>query len=216
MKLPNEKLYRVGIAFLGAIFTVSGVLKCVNIYSFAHEAREYLDVYFQGFLNDYSLICATILCSIEITIGLWSFRCLYRSLFCIIAFVLLAFFTFITGVNLMFPSIFGSIESCGCFGEIIHFTPLTSFVKSTVLFCIAVILLTTNYKKITLESIMDILREKYTYISLALGTILPIYSLLAFNNLDHVTYILTGASILVIIFFYIYINYIKKKNSHND
>lgn len=35
----------------------------------------------------------------------------------------------------------GSIESCGCFGELIHFTPLTSFIKSVVLLMMAILYL---------------------------------------------------------------------------
>lgn len=200
MKLTKEKSSRLCIILLGTIFITSGVLKSINIYSFAQEVREYLDIYLLGFLSDYALVCAIILCSVEITIGLWSFRRPYRHAFCIIAFFLLAFFATITCINWLVPSVFGSIESCGCFGELIHFSPFASFVKSTVLLCIVVIVLATNYKKIITESIMNIFYKEYTYISLVLGSILPIYSLLAFNNLNHVTYILGGASILVIIY----------------
>ena len=55
--------------------------------------------------------------------------------------VMLRFFVWLTGVNLFFPTVFGSVESCGCFGELVHFTPLTSFVKSMVLWVLAIVLL---------------------------------------------------------------------------
>ena len=73
---------------------------------------------------------AVTVCSIELLTAL---LLLYRrfSLFasCASA-LLLSFFVWLTGINLFFPSIFGSIESCGCFGELIHFSPAGSFAKS--------------------------------------------------------------------------------------
>ena len=56
------------------------------------------------------------------------------------AFLALTFFVWLTGDNYFNPSPLGRIESCGCFGELIHFTPLASFIKSLVLWCMA----TTN------------------------------------------------------------------------
>ncbi len=48
-------------------------------------------------------------------------------------FALLMFFVYLTGMNLFFPAMMVSIESCGCFGELVHFTSEESFVKSIVL-----------------------------------------------------------------------------------
>lgn len=197
MKLTKEKSSRLCIILLGTILIASGVLKSINIYSFAQEVREYLDIYFLGVLSDYALVCAAVLCSVEITIGLWSFRSLYRHLFSIIAFVLLAFFTFITGANLISPSIFGSIESCGCFGELIHFTPMTSFLKSVLLFFISAILLLCSYKHISRGSIKAIITDSYTYIALIASTILPIYSIMMFRNFDHILYMWIWALLCV-------------------
>ena len=58
----------------------------------------------------------------------------------ILSLVMLTFFVWLTGVNLFFPTMFGSVESCGCFGELIHFTPVGSFVKSVVLWVFALVL----------------------------------------------------------------------------
>ena len=33
----------------------------------------------------------------------------------------------------------GSIESCGCFGELVHFSPLGAFIKSLVLFVVSLV-----------------------------------------------------------------------------
>lgn len=206
----DKKISRVtanwlGFIVTGTIFIASGVLKSVNIYSFAQEVREYQDIYFLGFLSDYALACAAVLCSVETAIGLWSFKTQYRHLFSVIAFVLLAFFTFITGENLIFPSIFGSIESCGCFGELIHFTPLTSFMKSVLLFCISGFLLLCNYKLISIGNIKEIITDSYTYITIIASTILPIYSILMFKNLDHIVYMWIWALICISLVLFLFI-----------
>ncbi|MBR3093353.1 MAG: DUF1573 domain-containing protein [Bacteroidaceae bacterium] len=55
-------------------------------------------------------------------------------------------------MNLFFPPIDGQIESCGCFGEIIKFTPLTSFAKSVILLSISVIHLLYELKVLPIIS----------------------------------------------------------------
>jgi hypothetical protein len=51
----------------------------------------------------------------------------------------LGFFTYITYIN--YTDLYGGIESCGCFGELIHFTPASSFYKNIALFILSLILL---------------------------------------------------------------------------
>ena len=64
---------------------------------------------------------------------------------------MLSLFVYLTGVNLFFPTVIGSIESCGCFGELIHFTPLSSFIKSVILLLIAIANLYIVYQKIYIK-----------------------------------------------------------------
>ena len=64
---------------------------------------------------------------------------------------ILSFFVFLTGVNLFFPTVIGSIEACGCFGELIHFTPLSSFIKSVILLVIAIANLYIVYQQINIK-----------------------------------------------------------------
>lgn len=49
-------------------------------------------------------------------------------------------------MNYFNTSIFGQIESCGCFGELIRFTPLGALIKSAVLWIIALLCVITNNK----------------------------------------------------------------------
>ena len=51
--------------------------------------------------------------------------------------LVLGYFTYITYLNLV--SLYGQIESCGCFGEVIHLTPAESFYKNVVLLSLSLI-----------------------------------------------------------------------------
>ena len=105
---------------LALLFIVSSITKVVALPVFADELVLYLDIYFGGWLRDSSLFLAGMVCLTEL--------------------LALTFFVWLTGDNYFNPSPLGRIESCGCFGELIHFTPLASFIKSLVLWCMA----TTN------------------------------------------------------------------------
>ena len=58
----------------------------------------------------------------------------------------MTFFIYLTGVNYLSPTLLGSIESCGCFGELIHFSAKGSFIKTIVLWIIAFITFVSNIK----------------------------------------------------------------------
>ena len=115
---------------LSTLLIASSLLKSVNMRSFASETLQYMEAYMPDWLTPFYTEAAVTVCSIELLTAL---LLLYRrfSLLASCASVLvLSFFVWLTGINLFFPSIFGSIESCGCFGELIHFSPAGSFVKS--------------------------------------------------------------------------------------
>lgn len=123
--------------FLALSFLFSSVTKAVNIPAFAMEVRMYSDAYLWEWLRDYATVIAVMVCAAEFMVGVGALiRRTARYALWVMT-VMLAFFVWLTGVNLFFPSVMGSIESCGCFGELIHFTPLTSFLKSIVLFILS-------------------------------------------------------------------------------
>ncbi len=121
---------------LGTIFILSGVAKAFNVNSFAYEVRLYSDAYFWDGLAYWATPIAVLVCSAEIFFGLLALRQDYSKVCSVVFFVLLTFFTWLTAVNYFAPSLFGSIESCGCFGELIHFSPLASFIKSAVMWVV--------------------------------------------------------------------------------
>jgi len=137
----NQKLMDGLRISLGVLFIVSSLLKVVSIQTFAMEVGEYIDLYMPEWLHRWAMPCAIGVCASELLVGvlaLWGKLVRWVSLVMV---VMLTFFVWLTGVNLFFPTVFGSVESCGCFGELVHFTPLTSFVKSMVLWVLAIVLL---------------------------------------------------------------------------
>ena len=123
--------------FLALSFLLSSITKAVNIPAFAMEVRMYSDAYLWEWLRDYATVIAVTVCAAVFTVGICALmmRTARFALWAMI--VMLVFFTWLTGVNLFFPTVMGSIESCGCFGELIHFSPTGSFVKSVVLLVLA-------------------------------------------------------------------------------
>lgn len=85
---------------------------------------------------------AVAVCSSEITLGIMMFG-RFKKIALIGIIVMLTGFTWLTWVNL--TDMYGGIESCGCFGELIHFSPLGSFVKNIVLITVSLVLLSSEY-----------------------------------------------------------------------
>lgn len=125
---------------LGIVFIASSLLKAVSIRTFAMETGEYIDLYMPQWLHGWNMPCAIGVCVAELLMGLLAFCRKYVRWMSILSLVMLTFFVWLTGVNLFFPTVFGSVESCGCFGELVHFTPVGSFVKSVVLWLLALVL----------------------------------------------------------------------------
>jgi len=125
---------------LGIVFIASSLLKVVSIKTFVMESGEYIDLYMPQWLHGWNMPCAIGVCAAELLVGLLAFWRKQVRWMSVLSLVMLTFFVWLTGVNLFFPTVFGSVESCGCFGELVHFTPVGSFVKSVVLWLLALVL----------------------------------------------------------------------------
>lgn len=143
MNIQKPDIHILVTYCLGGVFILSAVTKAVGLPVFADEMRLYLDIYFGGWLRDSSLFLAGMVCLVELLIGIACLVPALRRQANVAAFLALTFFVWLTGDNYFNPSPLGRIESCGCFGELIHFTPLASFIKSLVLWVIALVIM--NY-----------------------------------------------------------------------
>lgn len=184
--------------FLASLFILSSVLKAVNINSFALETRLYMDSYFWGLKSFMSslgmsfridLVAAIGVCAVEVLVALLSFRKMYRKVASTGFFLTLTFFVYLTGVNLFFPTMMGSVESCGCFGELIHFSPTSSFIKSAALWMLSLVHWVLVLKDDVSWNVCELFSDKYLYICLATSVALPLYSLCAFELLEQKVYV---------------------------
>lgn len=85
--------------------------------------------------------------------------------------------------------IISCIESCGCFGELIHFSPLASFIKSVVLWLLSLVLLFCTFKSNTPWNVGKLFKDMYLYICIASSLVLPLYSLWFFETSGHTMYV---------------------------
>lgn len=136
---------------LAACFLLSGLLKIFSLRAFVQEVQLYGDAYIGEWVRSFSFEIALLVCVAEIIAGLIAILRILPILSAFAFVAMLSFFVYLTGANLFFPTIMGSIESCGCFGEMIHFTPLTSFVKSIVLLATAIANLYIVYQQIHIK-----------------------------------------------------------------
>lgn len=136
---------------LAVCFLLSGWLKIFSLRAFEQEVQQYGDAYIGEWVRDFSFEIALLVCVAEIIAGLIAMLRIIPILSAFAFVAILSFFVFLTGVNLFFPTVIGSIESCGCFGELIHFTPKTSFTKSVILLVIAIANLYIVYQQINIK-----------------------------------------------------------------
>ena len=132
-------IHRSLCILLGIVFILSAITKAFSLKTFEGEVMLYLEIYFNSWLSDYSIHVAALICLAELTTGIFYLLPKLSRYANLAGLAALSVFIYLTGDNYFNPSMVGRIESCGCFGELIHFTPLQSFIKSCVLWVIALI-----------------------------------------------------------------------------
>ena len=142
----KRKINWISVAWmlLSLTFIASGILKGISVKGFALTVREFLNLLGLESFQSHSFLIAVLICIFETLIGLMGFIKKLRPILCLIYPIVMLFFTIITYINL--TDIYGGIESCGCFGEIIHLNPMETFVKNLLLLGISLILLIANKK----------------------------------------------------------------------
>lgn len=202
MKLQSN-LYL--IVFCCAIFIISSVLKSINIHSFAMETGDIIDMYMPSWLHGFQYPCAMMVCQAELMLGLLALKAEYGQVALCGMFLLLTFFVWLTMINAFFPTILGNIESCGCFGELIHFTPVASFLKSAVLWILVSWILFREWKQRGISfgiigyNSLSILNDSYLWISASAGWCILLFSYFFVNRLDHDLYLMLYIVLCIII-----------------
>lgn len=174
---------------LGGCFILSGVMKAVNVYAFAQEIRLYIEAYMDTALVPWAVELAVAVCAMETITGLLALRKRHVPVVAVVFFGMMSFFVWLTGVNLFCPSLMGSIESCGCFGELVHFSPTGSFVKSVVLWVMAAGLLGLCLGEKRGMAVEGALMDGKA-VAMAVGGALPaVYSYLCLERMEHGWYL---------------------------
>lgn len=210
-KTFKEKIRTALRIMLGVCFILSGVMKAVNVYSFAQEIRLYIEAYMDFNFVQWSVEIAVVVCTIEAVAGLLALRRRYEPIVVVVFLGMMSFFVWLTGINLFYPSLMGSIESCGCFGELIHFSPLASFIKSIVIWVITSVLFLLCLRKEWGISLFNILTDAKIYVVVVSGALPSMYSYLCFENMEHRWYLAGYIALCVIIVISLEICYVNRK-----
>lgn len=131
---------------VGVLFIISGLVKANDPLGLAYKMQEFFEIWntdlaassfflknaFIGlfsFLHGQALALSVLMITLEIVAGIalligWKRRLVLNGLL-----LLIIFFTFLTA----YAYLSGKFKNCGCFGDCIPITPLTSFMKDLVL-----------------------------------------------------------------------------------
>lgn len=135
-----------GRLILAIVLLLSGLSKLFYLQEFASEVAHYSELYISSFLIPWNSQISIIVCCSEILLGLLLLIPKMLLVSTLGVFVLMTFFLYLTGINYLNPTLLGSIETCGCFGELIHFSAKGSFIKAIILWAIAFIVFASNIK----------------------------------------------------------------------
>src|SRR5690242_15547224 len=122
--------------FVGLLFIFSGLIKANDPLGLSYKIQEFFEVWGLQSLNDYTLALSLVMNVFEVLAGVaviigWRMR-----LFSWLLLLLILFFCFLTA----YAYLSGKIKTCGCFGDCIPLTPLTSFIKDVVLLLLIIVL----------------------------------------------------------------------------
>ncbi len=139
--------------FVGVLFIFSGLIKANDPLGLSYKMQEFFELLDLTALNDYTLVLSILMIAFEIIAGVavligWQFR-----LFSWMLFLLIVFFTFLTG----YAVISGKVRECGCFGDCIKLTADQSFIKDLILFVlIGFLLINRNKIQAALKPVVSI------------------------------------------------------------
>src|SRR5947207_13336546 len=121
---------------VGVLFIFSGLIKANDPLGLSYKMQEFFEAWGLQSLNDYTLAFAIVMNVFEVLAGVAVIIGWHMRLFSWLLLLLIIFFCFLTA----YAYLTGNIRMCGCFGDCIPLTPLTSFIKDIVLLILVLIL----------------------------------------------------------------------------
>ena len=129
---------------------------------------------------------------------------------------MMAVFTYVTYINS--TNLYGGIESCGCFGELIHLTASETFFKNIVLLIMIMALLTYHIltRKESNYKLKQCIGNIGLYATTIVSLILPVYSYLMIDLMTNTLYIIVYVILCIAIITHNeYVLHISEKNGEN-
>ncbi len=122
--------------FVGVLFTLSGLIKVNDIRGFGYKLEEYFEVFhkhsglpFHEIFGPWSTALAGGIAVFETALAVFLLLGYARRFTAWSLLLMIVFFTFLTG----YSALTKAVSDCGCFGDVIKFTPWQSFAKDVVL-----------------------------------------------------------------------------------
>jgi uncharacterized membrane protein YphA (DoxX/SURF4 family) len=140
--------------FVGLLFIISGMVKANDPMGLSYKMQEFFELWngelaagsfflksaligLFDFLHDHSLFLSVFMITLEIIAGVALILGYMKNFFLWLLLILIIFFSFLTG----YAYLSGKFTNCGCFGDCLPITPLTSFGKDILLLLLIIILL---------------------------------------------------------------------------
>ncbi|HVF80317.1 MAG TPA: BT_3928 family protein [Flavisolibacter sp.] len=140
--------------FVGVLFIISGLVKANDPMGLSFKMQEFFELWSAGFrpgsfianslsaMHKSSLALSIAMITLEIVAGVALLIGWKKKFVLWLLLLLIIFFTFLTG----YAYLSGKFTNCGCFGDCLPITPLTSFIKDIgLLLMILFLLIGRNY-----------------------------------------------------------------------
>lgn len=141
--------------FVGVLFIISGLVKANDPLGLSYKMKEFFELWnselaaggfflknglisFFELLHESSLALSIFMITLEIFAGVALLLGWMKNFILWLLLLLIIFFSFLTG----YAYLSGKFTNCGCFGDCLPITPLTSFTKDLILLLMILILLT--------------------------------------------------------------------------
>jgi uncharacterized membrane protein YphA (DoxX/SURF4 family) len=134
---------------VGLLFIISGLVKANDPIGLSYKMQEFFELWSESFakgsfvsnvldfLHNTSLALSIAMITLEILAGVALLLGWMKKAVLWLLFILIIFFTFLTG----YAYLSGKFTNCGCFGDCLPITPLTSFIKDLALLAMILLLL---------------------------------------------------------------------------
>ena len=147
-------LIRIIQSAVGVLFIISGLVKANDPLGLGYKMQEFFELWsnelatghfflkggminFFDFLHQQSLALSIFMITLEIIAGVALLLGWKKNFILWLLLSLIVFFTFLTG----YAYLSGKFTNCGCFGDCLPITPLTSFTKDLVLMVLIIALI---------------------------------------------------------------------------